>query len=300
LKEHNKHDIKKLEKINQILINKNSLENFIENSEDMKNNKYAELYKNIIWLQNFNTKDKGSKIYLNNILNEMIKIFFNDLKKAINLVNFGKIIFSTCKMLDENEEIIKQYNTIIEVIKKFFSLEKLKEFNEILLQEKNKYIAICNKLSKEETEKLKKDINKIFEKKQYVSDFEKTKDFIKDNMEYSSMIKRYITKEKIDHPENYVDIDNTIGYLDNFTKELNENNDYVLSLLGKSVENNGTEMNISKKKDENFAKIELASIQSIFTLSDKKKFELHFDFGDIENEKILKDPYTVSLKRINF
>ena len=110
-------------------------------------------------------------------------------------------------------------------------------------------------------------------------------------MEYSSMIKRYITKEKIDHPENYVDIDNTIGYLDNFTKELNENNDYVLSLLGKTVENNGTEMNISKKKDENFAKIELASIQSIFTLSDIKKFELHFDFGDIENEKILKDPY---------
>ena len=110
LKEHNKHDIKKLEKINQILINKNSLENFIENSEDMKNNKYAELYKNIIWLQNFNTKDKGSKIYLNNILNEMIKIFFNDLKKAINLVNFAKILFSTCKILNENEEIIKQYN----------------------------------------------------------------------------------------------------------------------------------------------------------------------------------------------
>ena len=55
-------------------------------------------------------------------------------------------------------------------------------------------------------------------------------------------------KEKIEHPENYIDIDNTINYLDNFCKELNSNNDYVLSLLGKSVETNGIEMNISKKK----------------------------------------------------
>ena len=45
-----------------------------------------------------------------------------------------------------------------------------------------------------------------------------------------------------------------------------------------------------KKKDENFDKIELASIQSIFTLSDHKKYELHFDFGDEENENIIKDP----------
>ena len=49
-------------------------------------------------------------------------------------------------------------------------------------------------------------------------------------------------------------------------------------------------MNISKKKDEMFEKIELASIQSIFTLSDQKKYELHFDFGDEENEKIINNP----------
>ena len=85
-------------------------------------------------------------------------------------------------------------------------------------------------------------------KKENISDFEKTKDFIQDNMEYSSMIKRYVTKEKLEHPENYIDIDNTISKLDNFGKDLGNNNDYVLSLLGKSVETNGIEMNISKKK----------------------------------------------------
>ena len=289
LKDHNKHSIELLDIIN-LEQNKNSLKNFIENSEDMKNHNYTQLYKNIIWLQNFNKNDKETKKYLNNILSKILQIFYNYLKTAINLVNFAKILFSTCKIFNEDNEKINQYKSILEVIKNFFSLEKLKEFNELLLQEKNNYIAICNKLTKEETEQLKNNINKIFEqKKNYISDFEKTKDFIEDNMEYSSMIKRYVTKEKILHPENYIDMDKNIKLLDNFSKDLNDNNDYVLSLLGKSVENNGIEMNISKKKDENFEKIELASIQSIFTLSDKKKYELHFDFGDDENEKIIKD-----------
>ena len=170
-------------------------------------------------------------------------------------------------------------------------MKKLEEFIELMLEKKNKYIAICNKLSIKEAKKLKNDINKMFQsKKEYKSDFEKTKDFIKDNMEYSSMIKRYVTKEKILHPEKYLNINNTINVLDNYSKDLNESNDYILSLLGKSVENNGIEINVSKKKDENFGKIELASLQSIFTLSDHKKYELHFNFGNEENEKIINEP----------
>ena len=291
LKGYNKHYIEKIEIINEKR-NKNSLEIFIETSEDMKNNKYSLIYKNIIWLQNFKKNDKESKKFLNNILSKVLQIFYNDLKIAINLVNFAKIIFSTFKIFNEDNEIIEQYNTILELVKKYFNLEKMRQFNELILEEKEKYIAICNQLTKEETEQLKKNINKIFEKKnEYISDFEKKKDYIKDNMEYSSMIKRYVTKEKIIHPENYINIDNTINYLDNYSKDLNINNDYVLSLIGKSVENNGIDMNISKKKDENFEKIELASIQSIFTLSEQKKYELHFDFGDEENEKIIKNPY---------
>ena len=290
LKGHNKHFYERIEIINEKK-DKTSIENFIENSEDVKHNKYASLYKNIIWLQNFHKNEKESKKYLNNILSKILDIFYKDLKTAINLQNFAKIIFATCKIFNEENEINQQYNTILDIVKKYFSLEKIKEFNELLLQEKNNYIAICNTLTKKETEQLKKNINNMFvQKKTYTSDFEKTKDYIKDNMEYSSMIKRYVTKEKIEHPENYIHIDNTINHLDNYVKELNTNNDYVLSLLGKSVENNGIEMNVSKKKDENFDKIELASIQSIFTLSDHKKYELHFDFGDEENESIIKDP----------
>ena len=291
LKDHNKHNIENIELIIYKKQDLNSFEKFIETSEEMKNNKYMELCKNIIWLQNFNKDWKESKKYLDNVLCEIIQIFYNELKIAINLVNFAKIIFSTTKILNEDNERLKQYNAILEIIKKYFSLENLEKYKELILEKKNKYIDICNKLSKEEAKKLKQNIIKIFDQnKTYFSDFEKKKEYIKDNMEYSSMIKRYVTQEKTMHPENYINIDKTIGHLDNFSQELGTNNDYVLSLLGKSIENNGIDMNVSKKKDENFEKIELASVQSIFTLSDQKKYELHFNFGEEENEKIIKDP----------
>ena len=124
----------------------------------------------------------------------------------------------------------------------------------------------------------------MFEKEpDNISDFDKTKNFIKNNIEYSSMIKRYIAKEKAYHPENYIQIDETISSIDNLGKEFNsDNSDYVLSLIGKSIEKKGIEMNISKKKDQNFEKIELASIQSIFTLGKQKKYDLHFYFGEKE------------------
>ena len=66
-----------------------------------------------------------------------------------------------------------------------------------------------------------------------------------------------------------------------------DKDDFTLSLLGKCLEKNGTEVSILKKKDEKFKDIELASIQSLFSLGSKKKYELHFDFGNEINKRIL-------------
>ena len=63
-----------------------------------------------------------------------------------------------------------------------------------------------------------------------------------------------------------------------------------MSLIGKCIENNGTKVYISKNKDNKFKNIELASIQSLFSLSSQKKYEIHFDFGKELNNKILNDP----------
>ena len=126
LKGHNKHFYERIEIINEKK-DKTSIVNFIENSEDVKHNKYASLYKNIIWLQNFHKNEKESKKYLNNILSKILDIFYKDLKTAINLQNFAKIIFATCKIFNEENEINYQYNTILDIVKKYFSLEKIKD-----------------------------------------------------------------------------------------------------------------------------------------------------------------------------
>ena len=133
----------------------------------------------------------------------------------------------------------------------------------MLIEKKKKFIAFTNRLTKEEISQLKTQIRDMFkEESDKISDFDKTKNFIQNNLEYSSKIKRYIAKEKAYNPENYIKIDETIGDLDNLGKEFNsDNSEYVLSLIGKSIENQGIEMNISKKKDEQIQKVELTSIQ---------------------------------------
>ena len=111
-------------------------------------------------------------------------------------------------------------------------------------------------------------------------------------MESSNILKKYIITDKINNPDNYIDIDETINNTNNINKRLNsrENSEYILSLLGKCIEKNGTQMYISKSSDAKFKNLELASVQSLFSLGKYKKYELHFDFGNEKNEKILNDP----------
>lgn len=47
-------------------------------------------------------------------------------------------------------------------------------------------------------------------------------------------------------------------------------------------------MHILKEKDNIFDKFELSSIQTVFSLGSKRKYEIYLDFGKKENEKILK------------
>ena len=125
-----------------------------------------------------------------------------------------------------------------------------------------------------------------------IPDFVKTKNFIENSILSSGIIKKYITIEKTKNPDNYIDIDKTLNDKDNIYKNLNnlDDNNFILSLFGKYIENNGTEVSISKKKDEKFKDIELASVQSLFSLGNQKKYELHFNFGKEINKKILNEP----------
>ena len=114
---------------------------------------------------------------------------------------------------------------------------------------------------------------------------------MENNIDYSRILKKHIIIEKSEHPENYIDKDEILNDLDQVIDGINSNSsDFILSVIGKCVENNGTEVYITKKSNEEFKNLELASVQSLFSLGNQKKFVLHFNFGKEEDENILKSP----------
>jgi hypothetical protein len=102
----------------------------------------------------------------------------------------------------------------------------------------------------------------------------------------------------MENPDNYINIDETINNIDNLKNDINSiaNGEFVLSLLGKCFEKKGTQMYISKISNEKFKNMGIASLQSLISLGNHKKFELHFNFGEKMNEEILNDP----VKQQNF
>lgn len=296
---HKEHKTKKIEKIVE---NKNlkNFNNFLEKIENCIKNKYQILKENIIDLQNMKINDEESKEQLNKIIQKNLNFFYKDLKISQNLLFLSKISFISSEKIKVFSEIRKKQNeTIIENILNFFNEKNLEKFKKYINKEKNKLLTYLEKFTEKEIENLNKNIESIFvpEKNKNVSDFDKTKDFIEKNIIFSSKLKKFITIEKMNNPENYVDIDKTLDKFENISKEINsKESDYVLSLVGKYLEKNGTEMNISKSKNEKLKKIELTSLQYLFTLGNKKKFELHFDFEEEQNKKIFSDP----LEKENF
>ena len=292
----NKHKEHKTKKIEKNIENKNleKFNNFLEKIENSINNKYQILKKNIIELQNLKINDEESKEQLNIIIQKNLDFFYKDLKIGQNLLFLSKILFISSEKIKEFSEIRKKQNEmIIENILNYFDEKNLEKFKMFINKEKSQLLTYLDKFSEKEIEILNKNIESIFEpkKNENVSDFDKTKDFIEKNIDFSNELKKFITIEKMNNPENYVDIDKTLDKFENISKEINSNeSDYVLSLVGKILEKNGTEMNISKNKNEKLNKIELTSLQYLFTLGNKKKFELHFDFGEEQNKKIFSDP----------
>ena len=137
----------------------------------------------------------------------------------------------------------------------------------------------------------KKIDNKFAKISNNISDSDKNTLFIEQNINYSSIIKRYVKVEKKNNPENYINLDKTINNVENLEKNMNskENSDFILSLLGKCLAKNNSKIYISKEKTQKVKCIEYISMQSLFSLMNQKKYEFHFDFGKDLNKKILND-----------
>jgi len=232
---------------------------------------------------------------LSNKKSELLKVFRKDLKEVEDLKKVGRIIFFSSKKIPDNKfkpEIIDNYLDTLYSICDLFDKKNINNFSKLVQTKLDECNVIENNLSKKEEEILKENIKNNFTPiNSLIPDFYKKKKFIENNIDCSRILKKHIIIEKNKNPDNYINIDETLNDLDKVTEGIDNNNsEFILSLIGKCASNNGTEIFISKKSSKVFKDIELSSIQSLFSLGTQKKYELHFDFGEKENEMILNDP----------
>ena len=226
---------------------------------------------------------------------QILQIYKKDLNEIEDFRKLGKILyFSSMKIKQGNykEKIINNYINIFNYICSIFDEENINVFRKSVQVKIDELKIISNNLSEKEEELINENIKNIFEPiDKNISDFEKKKLFMENNIDYSRILKKHIIIEKSEHPENYIDKDEILNDLDQVIDGINSNSsDFILSVIGKCVENNGTEVYITKKSNEEYKNLELASIQSLFSLGNQKKFVFHFNFGKEEDENILKSP----------
>lgn len=147
-----------------------------------------------------------------------------------------------------------------------------------------------------EVKNYKEKINEEFSKiNNQISDLDKKTFFIEQNINYSSALKKYFKAEYEIYYKNYINMEKTItiNKIENLEENMNsnQNSDFVLSLIGKFLKKNNTNIRIFEEKNQKKKCIELISIQSLFCLINQKKYEFHFNFGSKElNEQILYIP----------
>ena len=274
LNEHKSHIIKEKDESNKLDLN--FLKNFYKILEKGKVEKIQILGK------------IGEQVNKINIL----KIIKNDLNKIEDFKRLGKLLYFSSKKLKpgkHKEEIINNYLNIFDYIISLFEEEKIKNFSKLVKDKIEECKIIENNISKKEKESLGENIiNTFIPIDPSIPDGQKKKNFIENNIDFSRTLKKYIIVEKNKNPNNYVEKDEILYDLDKVLDGINTNNpEFILSVLSKYVEFNGTELYITKNPNKDYKYLELASIQSLFSFVTKKKFELHFDFGEEENEAIL-------------
>ena len=280
--EHKSHNIKEIN--NKDKFNLENLENYCNKLEDKKLEKIHILEKIETNLGENMTDNKF----------ELLQLFRKDLKEIEDFKKLGKILYYSSKKVgpkDNKDEIINNYLDTLDYICSLFDEDNMKYFRELVQTKIDECQIIDVDLSDKEKEILKKIINDNFSIVSSKSDFIKKKKYIENNIDCSRILKKHIIIEKNKNPDNFIDIDENLNNLNKVIDGINsDSSDFILSVIGKCAYNNGTEVFISKNSSEEFKNLELSSLQSLFSFGTQKKYELHFNLGEKENEMILNSP----------
>ncbi len=183
---------------------------------------------------------------------------------------------------DENSE--ESLNSDEETNKKEIEKEKINEINErnsnfrignyIQIEEKNDNLELVEKVGK----------LKSFSEEEIIK--EKIKVQILEDMNlFGIIMKGLILEEKKKNPEKFYTTEEIIQ------KKDEENNDiFALGILSKALESQGMVTAIEKNNDEDSEESAQTTLQFLVNgMSDKSKYNLHFDFGKEKNNKLLED-----------
>ena len=155
--------------------------------------------------------------------------------------------------------------------------EKLKEMKAKMLEnEKNlrKETYLENTTEKEKNEK----INEVLE----------------DMCIYGNITKKEIKEEKAKNPEKFIETSQAIKL------ESNDQQIFALGLISQTLENMGIETVIESDSNDDDGEEGATSLQFLTNgLINKKKYDLHFDFGEERNEELLNNKEEFEKFKIN-
>ena len=174
---------------------------------------------------------------------------------------------------EKEEELRKQKEDEIrkqkeEELKKQQEEERINEMKKKML-ENQKILREAKEDSENMTEQQKnKKINQVLE----------------DMCIYGEITKKELKKEKEEHPEKFVETSKALNMEDQ------DPGLFALGLISQNLENLGIETAIESNQDLNEQDNDSTSLQFITNgMVDKKKYDLHFEFGEERNEELLNN-----------
>jgi hypothetical protein len=148
-------------------------------------------------------------------------------------------------------------------------------------QEKELYVVLMNENINSESEEEQAKSKKL--KEEFLECFKQDKKVTYNQIKelttmYGFDIKKRIDKEKKEHPENFIDIEEAIK-----NKDQNEKL-YVIGQLGKSLKNLGIEVAIDKREGKNIEESIIMNQIISSGLLQETKYEIHFKENDINKK----------------
>ena len=178
------------------------------------------------------------------------------------------------------EKFVKQINYSPLATKEFLTLDRDERKKKLQTIQKEKR----DKLFSKSIQKLKEIRNKndnLFRR-------EDMKDIVEGMCIIGSLLGESIKKEKEENPEKFIPIEEAIQ------KEDKEDSIFCLGLLEKNLEAQGIMTVIKKEetKTEEEKELSICTLDFIYNgMLNKKKYDLHFDFGEKRNEQLLMNEY---------